>query len=30
MSYRLNLGWGGPIGDHKGFGGDLVRDILQI
>ena len=28
--YGLNLGWGGPMGDEKGTGGDLLRDILQI
>ena len=27
MSYGLNLGWEGPIGDYIGFGGDLLRDI---
>ena len=31
MSYGLNLGWGGPIGDYIGFwGGTFLRDILQI
>ena len=30
MSYELNLGWGGPIGDHIHFARDLLRDILQI
>ena len=30
MSYGLNLGWGGPIGVHIGFWGDLLRDILQF
>ena len=32
MSYGLNSGWWGPIGDHIGFflGGGLLRDILQI
>ena len=24
MSYGLNLGWGGPIGDYIGFWGDYV------
>ena len=30
MSYGLNLGWGGPIGEYIRFWGDLLRDILQI
>ena len=30
MSYGLDLGRGGPIGDYLGFRGDLSRDILQI
>ena len=30
MSYGLNLGWGGPMGDEIGFWGDLLRDMLQI
>ena len=29
MSYGLNLGCGGTIGDYIGFGGHLLRDILQ-
>ena len=30
MSYGLNLGWGGTIGDYTGFWGNLLRDMLQI
>ena len=30
VSYGLNLGWGGPLGDHIQFSGDLLRDRLQI
>ena len=30
VSYRLNLGWGGPIGDYVGFWGDLLRDMLHM
>ena len=25
MSYGLNLGWGGPIGDYKGFWGGPIK-----
>ena len=30
VSYGLNLGCGGPIGDYIGCWGDLLRDMLQI
>ena len=30
MSYGLNLGWGGPIGDYIGSRGDLLKNILQF
>ena len=31
MSYRLNLGWGGPIGNYIGFwGGPIKGDIAHV
>ena len=26
MSYGLNLGWGGPIGDYIGFWGGSIKE----
>ena len=30
VRHGLNLGWGEPVGDYMGLGGDQLRDILQI
>ena len=30
MTYGLNVDWGDLLGTVSGFGGDLVRDKLQI